>query len=412
MRMLHHLAMTLSLLALAGAPLRAGVTVVDPAGAPGAALLQAALDAAQPGDILLLKAGDYTGQLLHVQDTAVALIAEAGADVVLSALRFESTDGAPVVLRGLRLVGLPEYSVNLEIDGDTDIWIEDCSSTPPDAGGFGISGAGAMSVNNEGSRVLVRCVLQGGDGADATTSPAVPAQIGGNALQLPFAGIAAVMEVTATGGAGGDGPDETIFLQNGGHGLQSIFLDGLWILGGTFTGGDEGDGNLASSQPGSGLNAGFTNTLAIRDATFVAGNVHGAGTPVLPAVLGAFNLYEFPASARSFEVASPARELQAAPWSVRGEPGDQGFVFVAAEFDLSLVTGKQGMFLLGLETDVFSRALGTLGASGVLTGQFVMPRLPPGLDGVLLYTQVGVMSAKGEPLFGSGSALAWIDSTL
>src|SRR5262245_37375214 len=97
----------------AGAMSRGSVIIVDPAGGPGgAALLQSAIDAAQDGDILLLRPGEYSSApASHPQliGKSLALIVDGPpGGVVLSGLRVvNANSGSFVLVRGLHVAPAP-----------------------------------------------------------------------------------------------------------------------------------------------------------------------------------------------------------------------------------------------------------------------------------------------------------------
>jgi hypothetical protein len=60
-----------------------------------------------------------------------------------------------------------------------------------------------------------------------------------------------------------------------------------------------------------------------------------------------------------------------------------------------------------------SFVLGTIvNQDGKLEADVQMPRLPPGVDGLVLFTQLGAVTDDAQVLLGSGSALVWLSRTL
>src|SRR5262245_53145394 len=119
----------------AAATSRGSVIVVDPGGGSGgAALLQSAIDAAQDGDILLLRPGDYAsaaGNHPQIVDKGLALIVDGPpGSVVLSGLRIASAlPDSHVFERGLVVAPQPLVASGagvVEADSAGTIWLEDC----------------------------------------------------------------------------------------------------------------------------------------------------------------------------------------------------------------------------------------------------------------------------------------------
>jgi len=405
----------------------AGVVVVDPAGGPGgAALLQAAINAAQSGDILLLRPGDYTsgpGTHPKLGNTSLTLIVDGPpGSVVLSGLEIIPVAGThSVLVRGLHVApapgqGLPFAAVyaNPPATGQT-WWFEDCvftGSLHPDLFSDNLAAQPGLFAGGGGTRLtVVRSTITGGDGQDevAGMSPARPGAAG---VQLGFLTAASVHECTIQGGAGGDG-DPFVggnpSLAGGGTGLY-VAGGSASVLGGSAHGGDEGIGNPSQTMPGPGLQAAFA-TADVRGADIQAGDVQGDGTPAEDISLGVAILTTFPAAPRSLSVPGPIRAGQSSALHVHGEPGDGVFVYMSTASGGQLVTNAQGNYVLGapLPSPVF---LGTIAdPSGDLAQPFVMPSLPAGFDGSVLFLQGIMAPAAGGLVVGSGSALVWIDGS-
>ncbi|HTE05047.1 MAG TPA: hypothetical protein VK824_02545, partial [Planctomycetota bacterium] len=184
------------------------------------------------------------------------------------------------------------------------------------------------------------------------------------------------------------------------------------LLGAELIGGDEGADNGATSTPGFALSGPFGDVDA-RDTTFAAGMVQGAGTPVPPLNLLSSSLVTYPASMRTLSIPCPLRELEPAFASVHGEPGDLAFVLVAATSDLASLPDKEGVLVVATTPQPLLLPLGTVSdASGQLDARIVLPRLPVGVDGMVLFTQLGVVSSQGDALLGTGSAVVWLSAAL
>lgn len=403
----------------------ADVIVVDPAGGPGGPLLQAALDAAQPGDILLLKPGDYTALApAHVSGKGLALVGDPDENPVkLPALLADGVPaGEALVVGGLMIE--PPYEGGWDflfrLTGEGTLWVQDCEARGMDAwpdvealqsGPLTLAGQPGIVVAGTGEAVLSRSVFSGGRGLDATTGPAgevFAATAGGNAVTAQASRVALVSS-QGHGGDGGSGAWSPPFQPNGGAGVAAF---GGWalVLGGDWRGGDELDAVPASSRPGAG--ASFAcETAALRDVILEAGAVHGDGVPV-PDLEALFSVVStWPAPARLLDVPSPLRELDTADMLIKGEVGDVAWLFVSTAPGSLGLPARQGWWLLDPATPPLALHLGAISApTGQLDLALGVPPLPPGEDGVVLFMQLAVLDALGEPLLGTASATAWISA--
>jgi len=407
---------------------RAGVIVVDPGGGPGgAALLQAAIDSAQSGDILLLRPGDYTslpGGHPHLVDKSLSLVVDGPpGSVVLSGLRIGSNDPAfRLLLRGLHVAPAPMTALDagaVDVSGDGNFWFEDCVF----AGSLAPSGnpvpglGGSLGSGSIPELMLVRCTLLGGDGPDEV--PGVSAAVAG----APGADLVAAItlltisihECTIRGGRGGDGDPFAgggSTTADGGSGLVLIGVSPVSILESTIVGGDEGAANPAATKPGPGITVGVVN-LKRRDTLIQAGAVNGSGTPVDDiTVLCCFFSETFPAAGRGLSVPSPLREGEAALLHAHGEVGDGVWILLGLDYGLTQFDKYQGNLVL--ESTLPQLAfLGTItDPSGAIDHPFHMSTLPAGTDGFLVEMQSIMTPAGGGALMGSGTALVWLDASI
>jgi hypothetical protein len=396
---------------------RADVIVVDPHGGPGAALLQSALDAAQPGDVVLLFAGDYSSATpLQLDGKGLTLVAnEAGLE--LSCLVATHLPvGQTLLLRGLRVIAPPHALQGFVIDGDSTVWVEDCVGVGNDGwldtnGDAQFAGTGLFSVG-KGEIVVARSQFVGGRGLDATVGPGgepVPAWFGSIGLGISGLRTAALFDVVATGGRGGDGPTNVDLGSDGHAGLALTSSTGV-LQGGTYTGGDEGENNPATTSSGPGLQLGFA-VAHIRGATFVPGAVNGVGT-VAPPISNLVSVVTTePAAPRLLAIDSPVREFGTAGVHVAASPGDVAWLFVSTAPGGPWLPKKQGVCAINPAMPVLPVYLGAVDASGQLELGAVLPTLPPGTDSAVLFAQLAVVDAQGVVLLGTASSIVWISAS-
>ena len=399
------------------APARAGVVVVDPQGNPGGPVLDAAIQGASDGDILLVKPGDYV--TLHPQAYGLGF---------LSLTLVADRGGSPIVLPGVEIASLPANGCvrlrGFELRPDATsfdraglavewcegvVVVEDCTlagadapSSPPDLP----PGAGLFAANTK-SVVLVRCSVQGGDGGPPLSPFTWP---GGSGVQLQKAS-AALFDCTVLGGRGGDGDIVTPFgSPDGGQGV--LLIEGrIVVSGGSLRGGDEGDSTVIVAQPGSGLAGGFganVDEARLRDVVVTAGDVNGLGTPAPAIDLPASMLVTHPAAARSLWLPAPLREGQVATMSVGGLQGDMVFVLASLHAAFVLDAFHQAALVVGLPATTAVVATIT-DPSGQRTLSFMTPKLPPSLQGLVVALQ-GVYFGSDGVTLGAPASAVWIDA--
>ena len=398
-------------------PARAGVVVVDPQGAPGGQLLDAAIQAAHDGDILLVKPGDYVSmhpQAYGLGFRSLTLVADGG--------------GSPIRLPGVEVSSLPSTGrvhlrgfelrpedTNYDRSGLAVEWcdgivvVEDCAlrgaSARPSAS-FLPNGNGLFAANSK-SVVLARCSVQGGDAGPATGQFTWP---GGSGVALQNAS-AALFDCTVLGGRGGDGDIITPFgAPDGGPG---VFLSDARIVvsGGSLRGGDEGDSTVIVAQPGSGLAGGFGSNVdeaRLRDVVVTAGDVNGLGTPAPAIDMPASMLVIHPAAARSLSLPAPLREGQVATMTVGGLQGDMVFVLASLHAAFVLDAFHQAALVVGLPATTVVVATIT-DPSGLRTLSFTTPKLPPSLQGLVVALQ-GVHFGGDGVTLGAPASAVWIDA--
>jgi hypothetical protein len=404
---------------------RAEVIVVDPGGGPGgAALLQAAIDAAVSGDILVLRPGDYSslpGGHPQIVEKSLSLVVDGPpGSVVLSGLSVTSGDPAfRLLLRGLHVAPAPMTA----LDGGAvelslvlgSVWFEDCDF----AGSLAPSGNPVPGLHTNATIgfslvMLVRCTILGAKGPDEV--PGISAARAGapGIDMLPISKLS-IYECTVRGGRGGDGDPFVgggTSTADGGAGLTGIGVYPLSIMQTSLVGGDEGEANPAATKPGSGLVATVVD-LKQRDSVIQAGSVNGSGTPVGDiTVIGGFTSETFPAAGRGLSVPSPLRERESSVLHAHGEVGDAVWVYLGLDYGHIQLDKHQGNYVLD-QTLPQPFFLGTItDSSGVLDHPFQMSVLPPGTDGFVIPMQAVMQPTVGVFLLGSGTALVWLDASI
>lgn len=286
----------LALAAFASAPAVFGqaVHVIGPAGGPGVEFsnVQAAIDAAADGDILLFRDGIYSFANLGAK--SLTLVADVGAAPKVTApIRSEGAVGR-ILLKGIKVWGDPAVIVSSPLAG---ISIEDSDLRWDPSAGFTL---GPRVVVTSAAFVSVARTLMSG----ATSSSGAALTVQGTPAVTIYGG-------SFTGGSGSGG----IGTPAGGPGIR---LDGgfTFASGATFKGGQGG------TVPGVGGGAGGAGALLLGgaallslDSTFAGGSggqAFGGGFPGpagLPVQLLAGSTWTtLPQEARSFSASTVVRE--------------------------------------------------------------------------------------------------------
>jgi len=399
------------------APAAAGVIVVDPAGGGDFTTLFAAVAAAADGDTVLISpSSPCTGcelggaqvdgkSLTIVFDTSAASPADFPVgSLVISGL----ASGETLVLRGLQC----EQSIILWLS-DGAIWVEDCVVTGTQGTGTGLmfpcsapagygAGAPAIGVQMCAAVTIVDCTLQGGVGADASSTLHAIATDGGSGLSAQSASVA-VFGSTLTGGKGGAG-QICVESPDGGAGVQAlvdahVLLSGCTLQGGEPTGAPPG-------TPGPGLRGVATASFELLDSS-VTPWPGGVAFDTAPGTL-----ITYPGAARRFTLSSPLREGEGGTLTLQGVQGD--FVGFFWSFGSSLIPkpGKNGWFLLGPPFISGPYFIGVItNPDGSWTLPITAPSLVPTLEEQTFLLQA-YFAYPGGATLSSGTAFTLLDASL
>jgi len=405
---------------LIAGPAQAGVTVVD-ASSP-VPVVQAAVDAAANGDILLVQPGEIDGgSTITIDGKALTLIAD-GDTVPLGRLIVKNLPaGQQVTLRGFTL-GKPALSFTTAFAGQLEVldcvgsvWIESCTSTAQatTAGSFGVAYT-AMSgalVENSAAVILLRCRLTGGSGGAEQPSCVIPGYAppgpGGAGLRVTGS-VVAVHGGELTGGEGGHdafGACQPQFTaEKGGPGLfvqgSTVHVASATVLGADVT--------PLSASPGEGLVvADAGSSVSLRGATVLA----GLGPPMVADIVAPPDTVAIlPAPPRELQVKSPVREGQPAQLVIHGQAGDLTAIFVSFTGAAQVSPGKQGVWALG--SPFFGPLFVATNPVGEWTIPFIAGNLsPPSLLGQTYLLQL-VVHDGSQVLFEGDTAYTLIDSTI
>lgn len=405
---------------LVAGPAHAGVTVVD--ASSQVPVVQAAVDAAAEGDILLVKPGAIdAGSTITIDAKSLTLIADGGTVLLGQVIVQNLTAGQQVTLRGLT-VGRPGATFStlhagvIEVrDCSGSVWVEDCVATAPptSAGSFGVSFT-AMSgalVEDSAAVLFIRARLLGARGGAEQQSCVIPGYAppsdGGEGLRATGSTIT-LHGGELTGGEGGhdvSGSCPVGFIAGDGGPGMFVATSAVRVAGTSVLGADK---TLLSASPGPGLVvADAACAVSVRGATVLA----GTGTPAAGDIVAPPDtVTTLPAPPRWLRVSSPVREGQPAQLSIHGQAGDLTAIFVGFTGAALFASAKQGTWALG------SPFFGPLLVATNPVGEWMIPFTagnlsPPSLLGQTYLLQL-VVHDGSQVLFEGDTSYTLIDSTI
>ncbi len=390
---------------LAAAPASAGTLwVVDDDGGAGVDFLeiQPAVDAAGSGDVVLVKAGDYS--TVFIQGKGVTVIAEANEAVRIdeTVLVSDLPLGETVILRGLDVRGSLISTALVVRNTIGTVWVEDCNLEGGLTGAFLSDGRGAFCEDAD-NVVFSRCAINGAAGffsagADGLRSTRSVAYVG-QSVTVGGDGVAAAPGLAAGIGAPG-----------------LMLTDGLLVAAGSVALGGAGGAGApppSCTDGGAGgegaLLKGVFPLLRIADSYAVGGAGGSATAPCVPGapggdvVVDAGGIEQLLVGARSFQASSPVRDGESTRFELGGLPGELGFVLMAHAPRALPKAVPEGTLLI--EDFVHAEFVGALGPDGTLA--YDRP-LPPqvGLPGpTVLHLQAAFANPIGTVVLGEASVL-------
>lgn len=403
------------------------VIVVDAAGGPGSDYtdLAAAIAAANPGDILLLRSGAYSNgePLLNtiVVSKPIALHADKGAAVLLtSKLQFTGlAPGESASLRGVTAIASPAPFGML---GDVQVFhcdgavrIEHVVVGPnplagPSGGVLALAAADvaiAHAVVDPGPGVVTGLSMSNAVWWAASSGSIHASTIRAHTLPVP---------THPTYGSFGNGG---IALQNG-----SLFLSGCQVIAGD--GGDgpvTASGSCAAGAGGDGIAISGDASVLTTLGNEIQPGEGGAGAGTCPDGEDgvAIALQEgvhlgYGGVARTLECDSPRREGEPLSVTAHGQSGDKWFLIAAMDSTSFTAPGLVGSLLLAPPLSV--KPMTTLFAAGpgpqpaTSWQQFPTHDLGPGVEGVLIRLQAAFLAANGQIHLSNESDVLLLDASL
>lgn len=403
---------SLMLLALSASTAQADVLVVGP---PESGLafhsIQAAVDAAAPGDLILVRAGVYTEPL--VIDAPLTLMGEPGVEVELHGTLFVTgiAEGEQLLIAQLEVHAPDELVAAWVTASEGVVRFQDVAIV----GGRGRTLSGDASDGADGVRVFdcralafTDCGLYGGRG-------------GGDGLTMPFGGHGGHALVT-TGSplalhgcllAGGDGGPADTFgpTTAGGNGGDACRIEsfGAFVAGCTLRGGDGGSGSIYGSG-GDCVEVAARAGARILDTVTEPGEVGNfAGGPAEQPgeiVDGDGVVFWIEGAAREIGSGLLALAGTSVEVEVRGEVGDRAWLVVSEVPAHVPATALDGLwFLEHGEWLGSASSTAVLGPEGTATISLKLPELASGVDARSSYVQALVRSASGEPRLSNAIAI-------
>ena len=401
-----------SLIVLSSLASAASVVVVDAFGSPGSLPdIQAGIDAAPPGGIVLVKGGTYAG--FDIVDKSVDVIADLNHHVEVASSRvLNLAPDRRVLLSGLKFIRSheePATRPSLELrDNEGTVFLQRLLVKAP-AGDGAIHSAGLL-VDGCDAVFATRCLLFGSEGSQGFVGSgpfALNEAVDTRSSQL------VLYDTFALGGIGADGdfnlllPDTFLIATRGGHGVlqRGGFL---FVAGCSLGGGAGGDGDLSlvhlSCIPGASGGDGLRLTDGADAKTLdvalsggpggvTGGDLCQDGADGAPTVVENGTLTDLAGELPLLFLESPVREGSPFFLVLEGPPGASTLVLLSLERTNAFLAPLNGVLATGANA-VFLPT-GTLPALGQLLVTAPVPELGPGVDGVAITVQAIVAEPTG-----------------
>jgi hypothetical protein len=387
---------------------RADVLLVDPSNPIGFAQIQPAIDAALPGDVILIRPLQNPNAVydpFSIVGKQLALVGE----ITLGTVRVAAgeisqiPDGAVVMVRQLDFVGTPDTPGLVVEAGDGWVRLENLNITGGDGANIG-PGAGLV-VSNSDSVVATYCNIKGGNavtgggsavGARGIDSHLSHLSVRGGSL-LGGNGAAGTPDVAGNGGRGGD----AAWITGGFNFLSTVAVVA-------------GDGGLASCEPGGGCICGVSGDggdgVSMHNANLVLENIDAVpgnspeggcgptGSSGQQTVTVGGSVLAVDSPVHDYWMSAPLQTPKPAKFHYKGEEGE-AIIISAGAFPMHFFTPKfDGDMYISQSNLLDFYFLRFLDSTGVHDTGHPVSDPPPGIDSFMGYTQ-GFFVAPGNKLY-------------
>ena len=394
-----------------GAPASAsGVRIVDALGGPSYPTIQQAIDAAADGDVLLVGSGTgYAG--FTIDGKSIAIVSDPNGFTGCGPIRVENLAAHQrVVLAGLAVTATDYAAMWIE-NSAGEVRAQFCTfNGRPNPGNmtFCSSSPGSPAVRIDACDRVVfdHCVATGGDGASSFSLESGGG--GGDAIRA-FASRLALHACALRGGDGGDGYCR---VGPGGSALRSTggFTFAVDVF---FEAGSAGPNQMA----GTGACAGGSLSQSSGEVHHAACGFEGGASsgfncpPNGGSGIGGGAVFTVYPITPTIAFARTVGEAGAQhPITVTGTPGHQVDLAISRGTAFLFVPGIASMHLVPVRALVSTTPLGVIPASGTLQAQALLPGIPAGATGEMLFLQP-VVRGHGERRLGNALQVLALDRT-
>ena len=368
------------------------ILIVDDDGGPDADFVRVdnATQAAAPGDIILVKDGNYEGGVLV--DRPLTLIAETGATATIPTLLIRNVPDGEIIISGITVA--PTLGVTVEVfNVGASVFFQDCNLF----GGVGVTHVGGgqgITVNDAAGVTLVNSRVLGG--IDVLNEPAT-AMTSSNSTVVLF----------DTEILGAPGNPAMLFVGAGEGGIGYASNGSLtFVQGSTIVGGQGGDSGAACQGGDGGPAVLLVSGAELRslDST-LQGGAPGDSDPGCMAAPGmdvesdGGTFVPLPGIARTFDSPALLREMEAAAFQFEAPAGEM----IIVGFDLAPILplflgGQPTPLLIRVPPPPFRLPLGAMPPAGTLTIPFTAGVLGAGQNSAAVQMQLASLTGSGFAL--------------
>lgn len=403
------------------ASVRADVRVVAPSGAPFTSI-QAAVNAASDGDVILVRPGAYDG--FTIDDKELDVVGDVNGQVScvtrVTIRNLAATRHASITSF---IVSAPTSSAIVLEMNQGSVRLEDVQSvggfatgscTNQTAGGAGLEASMCADVS------VVRGTLRGGDVGGGDNCFGSTGGAGLEARQSRVAIYGSVLRGAHGGGACWQGCNACGYQGYsglGGIGGAGCFMESgvtVFASASSFTGGQAG-GNCHATDDGgwggSGIWSFSTSTARAVSCSFQGGPPPSSGFAFQPSVpIEGPGVVTSTLLPRFLRATIPVRENQASTLTFTGSPGDTVTLIVGTQPRWEDQRGFTGIRLVRREHPELVQQIGTIPASGVLTTTWTVPDLGPGVQSVTTFLQAIYTTPSGDRFLSPPATQVLLDA--